>query len=304
MDRLSPDLKKAYGAWLMHLRDERRLAVLTLKAYERDLHLFFMHLAGEAGGVDLKNFARLEARDVRGFLSARKNEGIEARTLARNLAALKSFARFLTKQKLADMSALSSLRAPRLGKTLPRPLSVESAKRLLEKNEEQWPWLAARDHALLSLLYGAGLRISEALALQCGDVAEKTDRLQIAGKGGKTRIVPLLPAVREAIMNYKNLCPHRLETYLFAGEKGAVLNPRMLQRSMAKQRGQLGLPKSATPHALRHSFATHLLMRGGDLRAIQELLGHASLSSTQIYADVDMTKLMETYTASHPRKTM
>jgi integrase/recombinase XerC len=306
MDKLSPDLKKAYAAWLEHLRSERRLAKLTLKAYERDLRQFFQFLIEDQGRLTLKTFSGLEARDVREFLSARKNNNIEARSLARFIASLKSFSRFLTKRRLADLSALSNLRAPKLSKTLPRPLSIENAKRLTETNleEGQEPWIVARDCAALSLLYGAGLRISEALGLQAKDIAPKTDRLIITGKGAKTRIVPLLPAVRVAVQTYIKLCPFELNDCLFVGSRGKALSPRILQRAMAKMRGSLGLPASATPHALRHSFATHLLARGGDLRSIQELLGHASLSSTQIYTGVDMGKIMESYTAAHPRAKM
>jgi integrase/recombinase XerC len=306
MDKLAPDLKKAYAAWLEHLSAERRLARLTLKAYERDMRQFFQFLLQEQGRLTLKTFSGLDARDVREFLSARKNNNIEARSLARFIASLKSFARFLTKRRLADMSALSNLRAPKLAKTLPRPLSIESARRLTEATleEGQEPWIVARDCAALSLLYGAGLRISEALSLRRADLTPKTDRLTITGKGAKMRVVPLLPAVRVAVQTYIKLCPFELNEHLFVGARGAALSPRILQRAMAKMRGSLGLPESATPHALRHSFATHLLARGGDLRAIQELLGHASLSSTQIYTGVDMTKIMESYTAAHPRARM
>jgi integrase/recombinase XerC len=306
MDELSPDLKKAHKAWLDYLSNERRLARLTLKAYERDMRQFFQFLIEDQGRLTLKTFSGLDARDVREFLSVRKNDNIEARSLARFIASLKSFARFLTKRRLADLSALSNLRAPKLGKTLPRPLNIENAKRLTEATleEGQEPWIVARDCAALSLLYGAGLRISEALGLKAKDIAPKTDRLNITGKGGKMRTVPLLPAVRVAVQTYVKLCPHQLNNHLFVGARGAALSPRILQRAMAKMRGSLGLTATATPHALRHSFATHLLARGGDLRAIQELLGHASLSSTQIYTGVDMTKIMENYASAHPRARM
>jgi integrase/recombinase XerC len=303
MDKIEPDLKKAFAAWLTYLRDERRLSALTLKAYERDIRQLLEFLLKEQGKLTLKTFSALDTRDMREYFSSRKSEGIEARSLARAIASLKSFARFLTKDELADMSALSSLRAPKLAKTLPRPLAIENAKRVLETDleEGQEPWIVARNCAVLSLLYGAGLRISEALSLKRSDITVKTDRLQLVGKGGKTRIVPLLPAVRVAIQTYLKLCPYQLNKQIFVGARGGNLSPRIVQGAMAVMRGKLGLPKSATPHALRHSFATHLLNRGGDLRAIQELLGHASLSSTQIYTGVDMTKIMEGYVAAHPR---
>ncbi|MES2906541.1 MAG: tyrosine recombinase XerC [Pseudomonadota bacterium] len=307
MTAISADLKKTFDAWLTSLRDERRLSKHTLAAYEGDMRQIFAHLAHAQGKLTLKTFSGLDARDVREFLSARKNDGIEARSLARAMASLKSFARYLTKQNIADMSALSTLRAPKLAKTLPRPLPIDAAKKVLNADwragDECEPWIAARDAAALSLLYGAGLRISEALSLKYYDVAADTDRLTLIGKGNKTRTVPLLPAVRQAIESYLALCPfkHEKDMSLFLGVRGDTLNARMLQRVMEKMRGILGLPESATPHALRHSFATHLLSRGGDLRAIQELLGHASLSSTQIYTSVDPAGLLETYAASHPR---
>lgn len=303
MGVVTPDLQKALAAWLAHLRAERRLSRHTLDAYERDLKQIFGYLAQEQGKLTLKTFSALDARDMRGFFSARKSEGLEARSLARQLASLKSFARYLTQNRLADLSALASLRAPKLAKTLPRPLSIASAKRLMDSQEGSAPWISARDAAVFALLYGAGLRISEALSLKRGDVGDTTDRLEIAGKGGKTRMAPLLPAVRDLILAYLRLCPYTLdkEAPLFVGAKGAALKARIVQRNMEKLRGALGLPDSATPHALRHSFATHLLGRGGDLRAIQELLGHASLSTTQIYTGVDMGQILNVYKDAHPR---
>lgn len=307
--KASKELEQTYHKWLASLSDERRLSPHTVEAYARDVKQVFEYFAG-TGVLSLGVFSKLHARDFRGFLSARKKMDIEARSLARSLAGLKSFARYLTKHKLADMSALSTLRAPKLAKTLPRPLSIEKARRVMDADwragDGAEPWIIARDCAALSLLYGAGLRVSEALSLKRGNVSPTTDRLQLVGKGGKTRVVPLLPAAREAIQNYLALCPYEVKDNepLFIGAKGGPLKARILQRVMEKMRGALGLPESVTPHALRHSFATHLLHRGGDLRSIQELLGHASLSSTQIYTGVDMARIIETYQQTHPRMHM
>ena len=237
-------------------------------------------------------------------MAAQRNEGTGARSLARKLSAVKSFYRWLAEREGFEPSAVLSARAPKFQKKLPRPLAEEAARAVLETVELQsdQDWVAARDTAVVTLLYGCGLRISEALGLKAG-AAPLPPVLRIAGKGGKERIVPVIGAARQAVERYRAICPHALEpdTPLFRGVRGGQLNPRQIQGVMAKTRAQLGLPATATPHALRHSFATHLLAAGGDLRAIQELLGHASLSTTQAYTAVDTAQLMEVYNRTHPK---
>jgi integrase/recombinase XerC len=225
----------------------------------------------------------------------------------RALAGTRSFARFLERNGKGKVGALAAVRTPKLPKTLPKPLAVSAARQMtdtdLRAGEEREPWVLARDAAVLALLYGSGLRISEALGLKRRDVAAATDALTITGKGNKTRMVPVLAQVTKLITDYLTVCPYVLppDGALFVGAKGGPLSPRIVQLAMARLRGALGLPDSATPHALRHSFATHLLARGGDLRAIQELLGHASLSTTQIYTAVDAERLLDVYKSAHPR---
>jgi integrase/recombinase XerC len=227
----------------------------------------------------------------------------------RSLAGCRSFARFLERNGKGKVAALSAIRSPKIARTLPKPLGITAAQRIadvdLRAGEERAPWILARDAAVLALLYGSGLRIAEALSLTRSDVPVpgKGDVLVVTGKGNKTRMVPVLPQVLSLIADYLSLCPHHLtdSSPLFVGAKGGPLSPRIIQLAMARLRGALGLPDTATPHALRHSFATHLLARGGDLRAIQELLGHASLSTTQIYTAVDSERLLEAYRAAHPR---
>jgi integrase/recombinase XerC len=224
----------------------------------------------------------------------------------RTLAGARSFARFLERNGQGKVGALAAVRAPKVGKTLPKPLAIASAKRMIDTDlragEEREPWILARDAAVLALLYGSGLRISEALGLTRVAVGNR-DAITVNGKGGKQRMVPVLPQVTKLVAEYMALCPYDLpaDGMLFVGAKGGPLSPRVVQLAMARLRGALGLPETATPHALRHSFATHLLARGGDLRAIQELLGHASLSTTQIYTAVDAERLIETYRTAHPR---
>jgi integrase/recombinase XerC len=224
----------------------------------------------------------------------------------RVLAGNRAFARFLERHGKGKVGALAAVRAPKTPKTLPRPLAIAAARRMadadLAAGDAREPWIHARDAAVLGLLYGCGLRISEALGLRRAD-AGAGDALTVMGKGRKQRMVPLLPQVTKLIADYVALCPYDLadDGPLFVGAKGGPLSPRLIQLAMARLRGALGLPETATPHALRHSFATHLLARGGDLRSIQELLGHASLSTTQIYTEVDADRLIEAYRSAHPR---
>jgi len=296
--------------WLGHLGAERRLSALTVEAYRGDVARFLAFLAEHLGSPpSLAALARIEVRDVRAFMSSRRAEGISSRSLMRTLAAARSFARFLERNGKGKVGALAAVRSPKIPRTLPKPLGVAAAKRLTDADvragEEREPWILARDAAVLALLYGSGLRISEALGLKKKDVPEpgKGDTIIVIGKGNKTRMVPVLPQVLELIADYVAAFPGALsaEGSLFRGARGGALSPRIIQLTMERLRGALSLPDSATPHALRHSFATHLLARGGDLRAIQELLGHASLSTTQIYTAVDAEHLIEVYRSAHPR---
>jgi integrase/recombinase XerC len=296
--------------WLSHLRAERRLSPKTLEAYARDVRQCLQFLCEHWGAaVTLSRFAALEATDVRAFMAMRRADEIGGRSLMRALAGLRSFGRFLEREGKGKIGALSAIRAPKIGKSLPKPVPVAAAKRFADADERAGetrdPWIWARDAAVMALLYGSGLRISEALGLKRRDVPlpGAGDVLVVTGKGNKTRMVPVLQNVLALIQEYAAICPHPLkpEGPVFVGARGGPLSPRIIQLTMERLRGALGLPDSATPHALRHSFATHLLSRGGDLRAIQELLGHASLSTTQIYTGIDSERLLEVYKTAHPR---
>jgi integrase/recombinase XerC len=296
--------------WLSHLRAERRLSPKTSEAYARDLRQCLGFLAEHWGKrVTLKAFAALEASDVRAFMAMRRADDIGGRSLMRALAGLRSFGRFLEREGKGKVGALSAIRAPKVAKSLPKPIQMAAAKRLTDADErageDREPWIWARDAAVMALLYGSGLRISEALGLKRRDVPRpgEGDVLIVTGKGNKTRMVPVLQNVLALIQDYAAVCPHQLTPAgpVFVGARGGPLSPRIIQLTMERLRGALGLPDSATPHALRHSFATHLLSRGGDLRAIQELLGHASLSTTQIYTGIDSERLLEVYRTAHPR---
>ena len=296
--------------WLAHLRSERRLSPKTLEAYTRDVRQFLEFLGEHwSTRVTLAGFAALEATDVRAFMAMRRGNEIGGRSLMRALAGLRSFGRFLEREGKGKIGALSAIRAPKVGKSLPKPIPVAAAKRFTDADERAGeardPWIWARDAAVMALLYGSGLRISEALGLKRREVPlpGAGDVLIVNGKGNKTRMVPVLRNVLALVQDYVAMCPHPLppEGPIFVGARGGPLKARIIQLTMAPLRGALGLPDSATPHALRHSFATHLLSRGGDLRAIQELLGHASLSTTQIYTGIDSERLLEVYRAAHPR---
>jgi integrase/recombinase XerC len=296
--------------WLTHLRAERRLSPKTLEAYARDLRQCLAFLCEHWGKpVSLKAFAALEATDVRAFMAMRRADEIGSRSLMRALAGLRSFGRFLEREGKGKVGALSAIRAPKIGKSLPKPIQMAAAKRFADADErageDRDPWIWARDAAVMALLYGSGLRISEALGLKHRDVPKpgEGDVIIVTGKGNKTRMVPVLQNVLALIADYAAMCPHPLPPAgpMFVGARGGQLSPRIIQLTMERLRGALGLPDSATPHALRHSFATHLLSRGGDLRAIQELLGHASLSTTQIYTGIDSERLLEVYRTAHPR---
>lgn len=307
---IAPDVSAEIGRWLAYLGAERRMSTKTLEAYERDVGQFLAFLAEHLGGTPgLKHLARLTPADVRAFMAARRSDGAGNRTLMRGLAGTRSFARFLERNGKGKVGALSAIRAPKLARSLPKPLAINDAKRMantdLREGETRAPWIIARDAAVLGLLYGSGLRIAEALSLKRDQAPQPGtgDAITVTGKGNKARMVPVLPQVAKLIADYVALCPIELppDGPLFVGARGGPLLPRIVQLAMARLRGALGLPDSATPHALRHSFATHLLARGGDLRSIQELLGHASLSTTQIYTAVDSERLLEVYATAHPR---
>lgn len=302
---VAEDLRAAIAAWLDWLEAERRASAHTIAAYGRDLAAFFDFLGEHSGAVpDLAQMSRLTPADFRAYLAHRAMDGRERTTIARGLSVLRGFVRFLERRGLASAPGLAVLRAPKLPASVPKPLTVEDADAAIEAAGDVAlsPWQQKRDIAILTLLYGCGLRISEALGLTRRE-APQGEVLVVVGKGRKERHVPVLAAVREAVADYIAACPYPLpkDGPLFVGARGGPLSPRLVQRQMQTLRGMLGLADSATPHALRHSFATHLLGGGGDLRAIQELLGHASLSTTQRYTKVEPEHLLRVYEAAHPR---
>jgi len=305
----APDLAGEACAWLAWLAAERRCSNHTLDGYGRDLRGFFRFLAQRSNRpAEAADFQRLRPIDIRAYLAARRSEGVTSRSLSRNLAALRSFARRLERAGRGSAAPFQAVKSPKVAKTLPKPLAAEAAISVTQTSsragDPREPWVLARDAAVLALLYGAGLRISEALAITRGEAPiGAVDTLTVIGKGRKTRTTPIVAPVRAAIEDYLALCPKHLppEGPLFIGVRGGPLSPRIIQLAVERLRGALGLPDSATPHALRHSFATHLLARGGDLRAIQELLGHASLATTQIYTAVDFTRLLDAWKSAHPR---
>ena len=311
LDSADETVAREMTRWLTHLRSERRLSPKTLEAYARDLRQCLDFLCEHWGTrVTLARFSLLEATDIRAFMAMRRADDIAGRSLMRALAGLRSFGRFLEREGKGKVGALSAIRAPKVAKSLPKPIHIEAAKRFADADERagetRESWILARDAAVMALLYGSGLRISEALGLKRREVPRpgEGDVLIVTGKGNKTRMVPVLHNVLQLIQDYAAICPHPLGPAgpVFVGARGGPLSPRIIQLTMERLRGALGLPDSATPHALRHSFATHLLSRGGDLRAIQELLGHASLSTTQIYTGIDSERLLEVYRTAHPRR--
>lgn len=302
-------VREAVEGWLAYLTIERQLAANTAEAYERDISQFLAFFAGHFNKLpDMRQLLALKARDVRAFLAARRSEGVGSRSLARTLSALRMFYRFLERRGYGKNDAIRAVSLPKLPHAVPKPLTAPKATALVDgvdiAGADAPEWVLARDTAVLALLYGSGLRISEALSLQRKDAPIKgRDMLRVTGKGSKTRVVPVLAIVREAVERYLSLCPLALgsDDPLFVGVRGKQLSPRIIQLRIARARAALGLPETATPHALRHSFATHLLGAGADLRAIQELLGHASLSTTQGYTEVDRAHLLKAYESAHPR---
>jgi integrase/recombinase XerC len=303
------DLAGAAREWIAYLASEKRVAAHTLEAYRRDLSQFLVFLAEHFGAnPNLATFAAIAPADLRAFLARRRSQGAGSRSLLRQLSGLRSFARYLERNGLGEVANFNTVRSPKLARSLPKALNARAACELVapqaRAGEARPPWILARDAAVLGLLYGAGLRISEALAIRREEAPiGRLDVVTVSGKGGKVRSVPVIAPVQRGIAAYLDLCPYVLAPAgpLFVGAKGGPLSPRIIQLVVENLRGALGLPDSATPHALRHSFATHLLSRGGDLRTIQELLGHASLSTTQIYTAVDSTRLLDAYRSAHPR---
>ncbi|MGO9420030.1 tyrosine recombinase XerC [Roseiarcus sp.] len=305
----APDLAAAVSAWLRHLAAERKMSAHTIDAYGRDARQFLAFLAERCGAPpSISGFVHCAPGDLRAFLARRRAEGIDGRSLQRALSALRSLARAIARDTDETASALGAIRAPKSARRLPRPLNPSDARAVTttgpRAGEAREQWVLARDAAVLALCYGAGLRISEALGLKRADAPiGAVEAVTVIGKGKKMRSAPVIAPVRKAIKDYLALCPYTLKPDgpLFVGAKGGPLSPRIVQLAMERMRGALGLPDSATPHALRHSFATHLLARGGDLRTIQDLLGHASLSTTQVYTGVDSARLLAAYKSAHPR---
>ena len=302
---ISPTIRDAMEHWLRHERALKSAADNTLSAYATDVAGFTAFMAQHRGGRQgLSSLAAIATRDMRAWMAHERGRGVSSRSLARSLSAVKTFFRWLAEPHTLESTAVLLARAPKFDRKLPRPLAEDAAHEMIETVElqAQEDWIAARDAAVLTLLYGCGLRISEALRL-IGTDNPLPDILRITGKGGKQRLVPVLPVARAAVTRYVELCPFHVgaKDPIFRGKRGGTLRPGLVQKSMRMARMQLGLPASATPHAMRHSFATHLLSAGGDLRTIQELLGHASLSTTQTYTAVDTARLMDIYKAAHPK---
>jgi integrase/recombinase XerC len=290
--------------WGSHLAHDRRRSAHTVRAYVATAHRLIEFL-GRHHGEEIGRFTllNLHASDLRAFLADRRAGGLGAASAAREMSAVRAFLTYAAEEQ-GNQPQLPRTRAPKRPRTLPRPVSPQDAIAVAEDAETAAPndWVGARDMAILLLLYGAGLRVAEAMGLTAR-VLPLGQAMRVTGKRGKTRIVPLVPAVKEAITAYVALCPYPLagDAPLFLGAKGGPLNPDLVRRAVRGARHRLGLPDSLTPHALRHSFATHLLARGADLRSLQELLGHASLSSTQIYTEVDAARLLDVYRHAHPR---
>ncbi|MGB7244299.1 MAG: tyrosine recombinase XerC [Sulfitobacter sp.] len=305
MSLISPAARDAMQGWLDHQQALKGAAANTRTAYQGDVTEFLTFITGYKGQPQgLGALSDISVTDMRAWMARTRDTGTGARSLARKLSAVKAFYRWLAEREGFEPTAVLATRSPKFQKKMPRPLAEDAARSMIETVEMQHdtPWLAARDVAVITLLWGCGLRISEALGLTGAD-APLPAVLRIIGKGGKERVVPVVPAAQAAVAQYVRLCPYDLDEAapLFRAVRGGALAPRAIQKAMEQSRMQLGLPASATPHAMRHSFATHLLNAGGDLRSIQELLGHASLSTTQAYTAVDTARLIEVYNAAHPK---
>ena len=292
-----------WRAWLAH---ERRISGHTLDGYGRDLRKFLQFITGHLGyPPGLQDLEALKPRDFRGYLASRHAEGLARSSTARAMSTLRNFFRFMEQRGVVENAAIGAIKTPKVPHSVPKALTMEDALTTVitvgDLSDE--PWIGKRDTAVMLLLYGCGLRIGEALGLDRGQAPEDEDSIVVTGKGDKQRLVPVLPVVSSAIRDYVEACPFDLapDGPLFVGKRGKRLRARVIQRQMGILRARLGLPETATPHALRHSFATHLLAGGGDLRTIQELLGHASLSTTQRYTEVDAGRLKAVYDDAHPR---
>jgi len=315
------ELRLALQQWRATLSGARQVSKYTLSAYTRDVGSFHSFLQGYQGKApSLQTLQDITVRDLRAWLAHLRRGGLSARSTARTLSALRGFFRFLDGEGLVSNPAIEAIRAPKLPHSVPKPVSEDAAAHLIkEAANSQNKWIGARNSAVLTLLYGAGLRISEALSINLSDVPAiddhaawaKWETLRVSGKGDKDRIVPVLPIVSEAIQEYLVCLPFSPDTDadhlgtdcpLFVGARGKRLSPRTIQTLMQRLRSALGLPDSTTPHALRHSFATHLLSGGGDLRTIQELLGHSSLAATQVYTEVDTKRLLDVYDAAKRKR--
>jgi integrase/recombinase XerC len=302
---ISPAARNALQEWLDHQKSLKGSAENTVTAYAGDVSEFLVFITNHKGeSQGLGALSKITISDMRAWMANSRGSGVGPRSLARKLSAVKVFYRWLAAREGFEPTAVLLTRSPKFTKKLPRPLAIDAARDMIETVEMQSlePWVAARDAAVVTLLWGCGLRISEALGLK-GIDAPLPQVMRITGKGGKERIVPVVKAARAAVDAYVKACPHILtdDGPLFRGVRGGVLSPRAIQKAMASARMQLGLPATATPHALRHSFATHLLNAGGDLRTIQELLGHASLSTTQAYTAIDTARLLDVYDNAHPK---
>jgi len=296
--------RKVALSWSDHLTRDRRRSEHTVRAYVATAHRLIDFLAEHLGeAVTGESLAALQALDLRAFLASRRKGGLGNSSAARELSAVRSFLRFAAQEQGRE-SGLPRVRGPKKARSVPRPVSPDEAVALAEEvaDEASAEWIAARDYAVLMLLYGCGLRVSEALSLT-GGALPMGEAIMVTGKRSKTRVVPLIPPVRRAVERYAALCPYGVskEQPLFRGARGGPLKAELVRRAVRNARRTLGLAERTTPHALRHSFATHLLGRGADLRSLQELLGHASLSSTQIYTAVDAAHLMDVYRNAHPR---
>jgi integrase/recombinase XerC len=304
---MAPDLAGLVAGWRTTLADVRRMSPKTVEAYGRDVEQFVRFLTTHLGGPPrAADLAGLKPADYRAFLASRRRDGAGPQTLARGLSGVRSLVRHLERSGVMESAAVQAVRTPKKPRRLPKPLAVADALVVVEPGSQvtDEPWIAARDAAVLALLYGSGLRVSEAVGILRRDAPTTAGAtLRVTGKGGRTRLVPVLPVVADAVSDYLGRCPYRLpgDGPLFVGAKGGPLRPRLVQLAMERMRGALGLPATATPHALRHSFATHLLGAGGDLRTIQDLLGHASLGTTQMYTAVDADRLISAWAGAHPR---
>jgi len=302
-------IEKRISEWENWLRNEQGASSHTVSAYLKDIKSFLDFISKHIGkNTNIINLNNLSQNDFRSFLAYQSRRGLSKTSIARSMSTIRNFFRFLNKIENFNNLALNSIRTPKIQASLPKAINTDDAIEVIRRIRkiQNEPWIAERDTAILLLMYGSGLRINEAISIKRNDISTKIEQsctLRILGKGNKERIVPVLNVVLESINKYIQLCPHEILTNgpLFLGKRGKQLNPRVIQRQMAKIRIQLGLDDSATPHAFRHSFATHLLANGGDLRTIQDLLGHSSLSTTQRYTAVDESKLLSVYKDAHPR---